>query len=111
MVTKLRWAVCAGAIATLVVAADAGAGAERAAAVSVVTAKSFCLYSGVSDQYTGDGRVGFWFTLKNTGSSPVKVSVTPVRHYDDGELNESAMDTMLDLRVPAFKTKKFRSPL
>ena len=52
-----------------------------------------------------------WTTSGGTDGS---IDVTPVRHYDDGELNESALDTVtIDVeagdtwrgRTPSFKYK------
>jgi hypothetical protein len=85
--------------------ATASAGGSN---ITVVAAKSTCVSTGVSDVYTGDGRVVFAFTLRNAGGDDGDVSVTPVRHYDDGETNESAMD-MMDVPVPAYSTERFHS--
>jgi hypothetical protein len=75
--------------------------------VTVVASKSTCFYTGVSDVYTGDGKVLFTFTLRNTGDAK-DVSVTPVRHYSDGETNESVMDTMT-APMSGYSTEPFRS--
>jgi hypothetical protein len=77
----------------------------------VVQAHSGCFFSGIDDVYTGDGQVEFAVTLRNSGSSAATVDVTPVRHYDDGEMNDSGMDTLVDITVPAHGTKGVRSPL
>lgn len=103
-----------GAALLTVTAIQAGAapGADsvaRAARISVVANQSFCLASGISDLYTGDGKVIFLMTLRNGGSRG-KVNITPVRHYSDGTINESAMDMLIDVAVPAYSTKKYRSP-
>jgi uncharacterized secreted protein with C-terminal beta-propeller domain len=76
--------------------------------VSVVADKSACIASGVSDYYTGDGKVVFAFMLRNTGGAG-QVNVTPVRHYSDGEMNASGMDTMLDVQVPGHTVKRYSS--
>ncbi len=86
---------------------DGGAKAN----IYVVASKSFCLASGISDAYTGEGKIIFYVTLRNSGRTDGSVDIVPVRHYDDGEVNESAMDMLTDVRVPARTTKKFRSPL
>jgi hypothetical protein len=86
------------------------AGAARTANIYVVASKSFCLASGISDVYTGDGKVIFYVTLRNSGTSDGKVNIVPVRHYDDGEINESAMDMLLDVQVPAHAVRRYRSP-
>jgi hypothetical protein len=104
--------------ATLAVAAVQAAGAPAASSVSsvatlaqisVVAKQSFCLASGISDYYTGDGKVTFYMTLHNTGSRG-KVNIVPVRHYSDGSINESAMDMLIDVAVPGYSVKKYRSP-
>lgn len=84
--------------------------AAESAKISVVASQSFCIPTGISDIYTGDGKVTFYITLRNTGSSAGKVNITPVRHYDDGQFNASAMDTLIDVAVPARSVKKYRSP-
>jgi len=77
--------------------------------VTVDVSKSSCVATGVSDVYTGDGRVVFLFTLRNAGDTRT-VNVTPIRHYDDGETNESAMDMLVDVQVPGFTAKRYSSP-
>lgn len=87
---------------------DESSGSSEAS-VTVVAAESFCTPTGIDDLYTGDGHVTFFVTLRNDGGSDATVSVTPVRHYDDGEINESAMDAM-SADVPAYETSyKFKS--
>ena len=76
--------------------------------ISVVAAKSTCVSTGVDNYYTGNGKVMFAFTLHNSGGEG-KVNVTPVRHYSDGNVNESAMDMMVDVPVPGHSTKRFSS--
>jgi hypothetical protein len=60
--------------------------------VYVVASKSFCVYTGVDDVYSGNGHVEFFLTVKNSGDEDGKISLIPVRHYTDGQMNESAMD-------------------
>src|SRR6266540_641995 len=60
--------------------------------IVVVKSKSFCTVTGIYDVYTGNGRVEFWLTLKNKGGKDGSIDITPVRHYDDGSTNQSAMD-------------------
>jgi hypothetical protein len=109
------WCALALAIAAIAGGAVPAASAKRAhvtgAHISLVARKSFCAYTGIADVYTGDGKVLFLFTLRNAGSSAGKVNIVPVRHYDDGGINESAMDMLIDVRVPAYSTKRYRSPL
>ena len=76
-----------------------------------VVAPSTCIFDGIDDVYTGNGHVAFGFALRNTGSSAATVTVTPVRHYSDGEYNDSAMDMLVDVKVPAYSTRRFRSPM
>jgi hypothetical protein len=78
--------------------------------ISVVASKSFCVASGISDYYTGDGKVTFYITLRNTSYRGGKVNITPVRHYDDGSYNASPMDMLIDVYVPANSVKRDRSP-
>ena len=84
------------------------ASATSSPSVSVVASRSSCIASGISDLYTGDGKVMFVFTLRNTGPAG-NVNVTPVRHYSDGDLNDSAMDMMDDVQVPGYASKVYRS--
>src|SRR3954447_18112807 len=101
--------------ATLAVAAvqaavaPAASSVARSAHISVLAKQSFCVASGISDYYTGDGKVTFYMTLHNTGSGG-KVNIVPVRHYSDGSINESAMDMLIDVAVPGYSVKKYRSP-
>jgi hypothetical protein len=103
-------------LSALVVAAPAGVASSAAAApaakpnIYVIASKSFCLASGVSDQYTGNGKIIFYVTLRNSGRVAGKVNIIPVRHYDDGGVNESGMDMLIDVQVPARSTRRFRSP-
>lgn len=76
--------------------------------ISVVSGESFCIPSGVDDLYTGDGHVTFYVTVRNDGTGDGTAEITPIRHYDDGQLNESAMD-MVSVDVPAGSVKKFRT--
>src|SRR5689334_20973249 len=104
----LTGAMVALALGTAHIAAGAR-DANTKTNIYVVASKSFCLASGISDQYTGNGKVIFYMTLRNSGSTPGKVDIVPVRHYDDGATNESAMDMLIDVPVPPHTTKKFRS--
>ena len=79
------------------------------AAVQVVPGTSYCTASGIDDLYTGDGHVQFFLTLTNGGGEPRTVSITPVRHYDDGELNLSGLDTV-EVEVAAHQTWSGRIP-
>ena len=90
-----------GSSATPVVATGAN--------VYLVASKSFCSPSGVDDIYTGDGHVVFFYTFKNSGGEDGTVTVTPVRHYDDGKLNMSPLDSV-EVTVPAHGTYKARTP-
>lgn len=115
---RRRIAVGSLTITAAFAVAAAGAGAAPLAStgggkanIYVVVSKSFCLASGVSDPYTGNGKVVFYLTLRNSGSKVGSVNIVPVRHYDDGGVNESAMDMLIDVKVPARSTRKFRSPL
>lgn len=83
--------------------------AKTRANIYVVASKSFCLASGISDVYTGNGKVIFYLTLRNTGTAAGKVNIIPVRHYDDGEFNRSAMDMLIDVRVPGRSVQRFRT--
>jgi hypothetical protein len=60
--------------------------------IYLVAAKSFCVPTGIDDAYTGDGHVTFYLTFRNSGDEDGTVSAVPVRHYDDGDINESALD-------------------
>ncbi len=103
-------AVFVGVLSTFTSGAGATNTRTEKANIFVVASKSFCIASGISDVYTGDGKVIFYLTMRNSGSSPGKVNIVPVRHYDDGEMNESPMDMLVDVKVPAHSTKRFRSP-
>jgi hypothetical protein len=111
---RRRLILIASVVALVLVGAQVAAGAPAAskkANIYVVASKSFCLASGIADAYTGDGKIVFYVTLRNSVNTAGKVNIVPVRHYDDGGLNESAMDMLIDVRVPARTTKKFKSPL
>ena len=81
---------------------------EPKANIYVIASKSFCTYTGVDDIYTGDGHVQFWLTLKNSGDKDGSIDVTPVRRYDDGNENRSAMD-QVSVDVPAGQVWKGRT--
>ena len=85
---------------------------EQAAKANIylVAKKSFCGSTGISDIYTGNGKVTFYMTLRNSGAKGGKVNIIPVRHYDDGTINESAMDMLIDVKVPARSVRRYRSP-
>src|SRR5262245_44093744 len=78
---------------------DSPRAAADSANIIVNAGKSSCVATGVADVYTGDGRVLFLIELRNTGTAGT-VNVTPIRRYDDGETNESAMDMLVDVDVP-----------
>jgi hypothetical protein len=82
---------------------------ESEAHIAVVKRASFCLATGVSDPYTGDGRVTFYITLRNTGGKADSFDVQPIRHYDDGSVNNSPLDELHIDSVPAHGTWKGRS--
>jgi len=90
--------------------ASGAAATGKKANIFVIASKSFCIASGISDVYTGNGKIIFYLTLRNSGAVAGKVDIVPVRHYDDGESNESAMDMLIDVQVPAHAVRKFRSP-
>jgi hypothetical protein len=78
--------------------------------IYVIASRSFCLASGISDVYTGNGKVMFSIMLRNSGTAAGKVDITPVRLYDDGSVNQSAMDMLIDVRVPAHSRRQVNSP-
>lgn len=73
--------------------------------IAVVASQSFCIPTGISDVYTGEGKVEFFLTFHNSGSASGTVDAVPVRHYDDGAENNSAMD-MVSVDVAAGQTWK-----
>jgi hypothetical protein len=77
--------------------------------IAVVKRTSFCLATGVSDVYTGEGRVTFYISLRNTGGKADSFDVQPIRHYDDGSVNNSPADELHVDSVPAHGTWKGRS--
>lgn len=81
---------------------------EATSSISVVGAESFCLPTGIDDAYTGEGHVTFYLVVRNTGSASGRAQVTPVRHYDDGQENDSAMD-MTEIDVPAHAVRRVRT--
>jgi len=88
---------------------DASAASADSSQISVVVSNSSCVMTGIADAYTGEGKVAFMFELRNTGSSGT-VNVTPVRYYDDGERNASAMDMLVDVEVPGHTSERYSSP-
>lgn len=90
--------IAAFLLAVAVVPAEdtSSTGAPEAAAANIylVASKSFCRATGVDDAYTGDGHVTFFLTFRNTGGEAGSVGAAPVRHYDDGEMNSSALDAV-----------------
>jgi len=78
---------------------------EPEANIVVVKSKSFCTVTGITDVYTGNGRVEFFITLKNKGGKDGSLDITPVRHYDDGTTNESPLDEV-SVDVAAHKVWK-----
>src|SRR4051794_11763360 len=85
-------------------AAETASGAN----VYLVASKSFCRATGIDDAYSGDGHVTFYLTFKNSGGEGGTVSAVPVRHYDDGEFNESVLDEV-EADVAANTTGKFHT--
>jgi hypothetical protein len=83
--------------------------AGKGARISVNRGLSFCTGSGITDPSTGTGKVSFYITLRNRGPVAGKVSIWPVRHYSDGKTDESALDMLVGLAVPAHATKSFKS--
>jgi hypothetical protein len=102
--------IVAALVAAVVCVFASAAGASSASGRITVVSPSVCFFDGIDDVYTGDGHVGFVFTLRNSGAAS-KVNVTPVRHYSDGGYNASAMDMLLDVTVPAHSTKRVKSPI
>jgi hypothetical protein len=90
-------------------AAPVALSAKGKANIYVVARKSFCVSTGISDYYTGNGKVEFFLTLRNSGPVAGSVSIVPVRYYDDGGMNASVMD-MVSANVPARATRKFHTP-
>jgi hypothetical protein len=83
--------------------------AVKGAKISVDRGLSYCIGSGIADPSTGSGKVSFYVTLHNRGSAAGTVSIWPVRRYDDGKTDESALDLRSGLRVPAHAVKTFKS--
>jgi hypothetical protein len=81
------------------------AAAEPKANVYIVASKSFCTATGIDDAYTGDGHVQFWLTIRNSGNEKGTIDITPVRYYDDGTDNRSALD-MVSVDVEPGQTWK-----
>lgn len=114
---KVQWTVLVvgavlvffGIVGALVNNDHSAAPAAAKANVDVVPGKSYCTATGIDDLYTGDGHVQFFLTLTNSGGEPKTVSITPVRHYDDGELNLSPLDTV-EAEVAAHQTWRGRTP-
>lgn len=103
--------VAALSLIAVVVAPNVVAAEKAKAHIYVVASKSFCASTGIADVYTGDGKIEFFLTLHNSGGAAGKVDVLPVRYYDDGGINESAMDMLIDVPIPARATRKFHSPM
>jgi hypothetical protein len=72
--------------------AAAVAGATHGSHIFLVASRSWCAPTGVDDVYSGDGHVTFFLTFKNSGDEKGTTNAVPVRHYDDGTENESALD-------------------
>ncbi len=85
--------------------ADTSTDDNGSAAVSLVASKSFCVFTGIDDAFTGNGHVVFFLTFHNSGNADGSTTVVPVRHYTDGAMNESGMD-MFTVDVPAGRTVK-----
>jgi hypothetical protein len=101
----------AALVAPAAFAEPAGRSLATRANIYVIASKSFCAATGISDAYTGNGKVGFYLVLRNSGFTAGKVNIVPVRHYDDGEFNASALDMLIDVRVQARAVRRIRSPL
>lgn len=86
-------------------AAVADSGGEPASNIYLIASQSFCAATGIDDAFSGDGHVVFFLAFRNSGNEAGTVDATPVRHYDDGEQNGSAMD-MVSVDVPALETTK-----
>src|SRR5262249_27006798 len=71
---------------------ESGSSGKAKANVFLVASKSFCVATGIDDAYTGDGHVEFFLTFRNSGTKDGSFNAIPVRHYDDGSDNESALD-------------------
>lgn len=76
--------------------------------ISLVAGSSFCVATGIDDAYTGDGHVTFFLTFRNSGGADGSLSAVPVRHYDDGQENNSPIDEV-SVDVPANTTKGFHT--
>jgi hypothetical protein len=72
---------------------DTSASADNSAAkvpdVSLLNRQSYAFDEGITDYYTGDGRVDFNVKLRNNTDSEHDFWFTPVIKYDDGEENNS----------------------
>jgi hypothetical protein len=108
-------AVVVGALALIGLVGCGSAEGDRASSAPepeaqfvVKAGKSFALATGVADAWTGDGKIKFYLTVSNTGNANGTFSFTPVRHYDDGDTNMSAMD-MSSIDIPAGTTSKFQT--
>jgi hypothetical protein len=123
VITRKILLVCLGLLTLVGVVASCGgsssegsgepkakAKVEAEANIFVVKSKSFCTATGVSDLYTGEGKVEFFYTLRNTGAKDGEIDLQPIRVYDDGERNESVMDMSSGNKVPAHSTVKLRTP-
>jgi hypothetical protein len=77
--------------------------------IYVVKSKSFCAVTGVSDVYTGNGKVEFFYVLHNSGGKEGSIDLQPIRHYDDGTTNDSPVDESQDNKVPAGQTVKLHT--
>lgn len=76
--------------------------------ITLLASRSYCVPTGVDDIYTGDGHIRFFVTVRNHGDADGKVDLTPVSHYDDGEMNESAMNESAGNPVAAGETLRYQ---
>jgi hypothetical protein len=81
-------------------AASASAESETSDPAENEASGSISFVSGNCGQDFVVGNLDFVVVLRNDGTSPVDVAITPVRHYQDGSTNRSPMDTMYDTVPP-----------
>jgi hypothetical protein len=108
-VSAVSAALALGAAQAVAAKPGVPASAHKGAKISVDRGASFCLGSGITDPATGQGKVSFYITLRNRGAVAGTVSIWPVRHYSDGTTDESALDMLVKLRVPAHARRSFKS--
>ena len=79
-------------------AAEAPAGEAK---IRLVERQSFCR------EYPGEARIYVYLTFRNTGDGAGKANALPVRRYSDGTTNDSVLDTMIDMKVPAGAKRRY----